>query len=225
VIIAILSFIKLYHHCLFTFISRYAELVGCAIKLVFHTLIENSDMEVEESFFKVVLSTFNFNNQATLALNVLDGIAEFYSIVSKDGSRTGVTARKLILQAVAGSKVRESGQISLVSDTLGARKKSLDREVEKRKELEEQLKLLPFVEMLRRNSPNGSRFITENTKMEVITFNENDDISDILKGHNNILKEIIVSETGVKTYFQRSKRVLKIHFCEMLKAAQKHIPA
>ena len=93
--------------------------------LVFVSLTEGSE-EAKAKFLRTVISC---DTQSSMAENVLDGVAEFYSIMSIDKSRTGITARKLILQAVAGSKVRDSGQTGLVSDTLGARKRFFDTEV------------------------------------------------------------------------------------------------
>ena len=190
--------------------------------LVFVSLTEGSE-EAKAQFLRTVIRTISCDTQSSMAENVLDGVAEFYSIMSKDKSRTGITARKLILQAVAGSKVRDSGQTGLVSDTLGARKRFFDTEVKKRMELEEHQKLRPIMDMLRRTSPHGGKYVTEATEMEVVGFYESDEQSEIMKGHNNIFKEVIVSDTGVKTYFQRSKRVLKIPFCDLLKAAQNQI--
>ena len=89
--------------------------------LVFVSLTEGSE-EAKAQFLRTVIRTISCDTQSSMAENVLDGVAEFYSIMSKDKSRTGITARKLILQAVAGSKVHDSGQTGLVSDTLGARK-------------------------------------------------------------------------------------------------------
>ena len=202
--------------------------MGNTLKLVFQSLIQSKDAETETNFLKIVLTTFGLStldsdNRVNLALNVLDGISDFYSIVATDGSRTGIIARKLVLQAVSGSKVRDSNQIRMLSKEIGARRMTLFGEVENRKMLEEQQKLLPFLEMLRRKTPHGAGFISETTKIEVINFYESDETSDILKGHNNCHKELIISETGSKMYFHRSKRVLKIHFCDLLKAAQKQI--
>ena len=206
------------------FSFRYAELVGQAFKLIFQSLVQDQvEAEAEANFLKIVINTFNLDNQVHLTVNVIEGLADFYKVLVKDGSRNGITARKLLLQAVAGPKVRESGQISLLSEILGARRKSLDVEFENSKILEERQKLLPFVEMLRRKTARGTRLISERTKIDVIDFYENDEISDIIKGHNNVHKETIISETGVKSYFSRSKRVLKIHFCDLLQAAQKQI--
>ena len=83
--------------------------------LVFATLTEGSE-EAKCQFLRAVIRTLNLDTHNCMAENVLDGVAEFYSIMSKDKSRTGITARKLIVQAVAGSKVRDSGQTGLVSD-------------------------------------------------------------------------------------------------------------
>ena len=169
-------------------IFRYAEIVGNIMKLVLSSLIQKNDVATEDKFWKSVIRTFNYDAKVQLALNVLDGISDFYTILAKDGSRNGITAQKLILQAIAGSKVREASQISLLSGFIGARRMSLHHEFENQSKIEDQQKLTPFVEMLRRKSPQGARFIPEKTKIDVIAFYESDDVSDIMKGHNNIYK-------------------------------------
>ena len=94
-----------------------------------------------------------------MALNVLESIAEFYKIAFKDGTRNGIVARKLILQAVAGSVILESSQSCVLSEKLGARRHTLLLEAENRKSLEERQLLVPFMAMLKRKSPHGSKFV------------------------------------------------------------------
>ena len=198
------------------------------VKLVFQSLIKTHDEETERSFWKMVVtalneSTLDVKTRASLALNVLDAISDFYSILVQDRSRTGITARKLVIQSVAGSKVQNSKQLNLLSKEMGARRDTVVKEVENRKVVEEEQKLRPFLELLSRKSPQGAGYVSEQEHRDIIMFYESDEHSDILKGHNQCFKELVMSEDGSKTYFYRSKRVLKVHLCDLLKEAQKQI--
>jgi hypothetical protein len=202
--------------------------VGEVLQLVFQSLIQSHDVGIEASFMELVLKTMKLNtldvdSHVSLAVNVLDGIADFYSIVANDGSRNGITAKKLILQAVTGLKVQNSNQINLLSKVIGARGKTISQEVKNRKLLAEKQKLSPFLELLARKSPQGVGYISEHEHRDIVDFYENDEHSDILKGHNNCFKQQVVSEDGSRTYFYRSKRVLKVHLCDLLKAAQHQV--
>ena len=135
-------------------------MVGEVLQLVFQSLIQSHDVGIEASFMELVLktmklNTLNVDSHVSLAVNVLDGIADFYSIVANDGSRNGITAKKLILQAVTGLKVQNSNQINLLSKVIGARGKTISQEVKNRKLLAEKQKLSPFLELLARKSPQG----------------------------------------------------------------------
>ena len=48
-------------------------------------------------------------------------------------------------------------------------------------------------------------------------------MSDIVKGHNNTVNEVVKSDTGDNYVFQRQKRVLKVSLCELLPLAQREI--
>ena len=203
-------------------VFRYAEWVGQCLILTFQALIQNHDAETEVTFLKQVIKVIdnqasNDTKEALLAQHVLDSIAGFYKIVAKDSSRNGLVAKKLLLQAVKGTLDQDCFQTYLLSEKLGARRQTLYSEFENRKILEKQQLLIPFIHMLRRKSPCGSKFVSEQTRYEIIAFYEDDEVSDILKGHNNIYKDKIMSENGDVSYFIRSKRVLKIHFCDLLK--------
>ena len=88
-------------------------------------MITCGDEELKAQLLKAALSNVLVDSKSEFAFNVLQGLAEFYEILSKDGSRDSVTAKKLVLQAAVGSKVRESGQISLV-EVRGGRLKPED---------------------------------------------------------------------------------------------------
>ena len=195
------------------------------IKMVLHCIVRADDLDREREFEKQVAKLMYgaHDSRAQLAEHVLDSIVEFYKILTNDQTRDGIVGRKLILQAIAGGKVRESGENGLLAETIGARRMTLDLENINRTKLEEHQKLLPFKEILKRKSARGSRFISEKEKLEVLDFYENDDVSDILKGHNNIYKELLTSEEGNKSVFNRSKRVLKLNSCDLLGAAQKQL--
>ena len=210
-------------------LQRYGDLVGRVLKKVLESLVMKNEIETEKQFLKIVLKhisagSFQSNeNTVELALNVLDSISDFYAIAAQDKSRTGISTRKLVLQAITGNKVQNSHQISLLSEIVGARYMTIFKEAENRKLLDEHQKLLPFIEMLRRKTPQGARFIPEKTRLDVIEFYEKDHISDILKGHNNMHKETIETESGTKAFLNRPKRVLKLHLVDLLAAAQKEI--
>ena len=194
--------------------------------LIFQALIQKHDAETEVTFLEQVIKVIdkqasNDTKEALLAQHVLDSIAGFYKIVAKDSSRNGLVAKKILLQAVTGTLDQDCFQTYLLSEKLGARRQTLYSEFENRKILEKQQLLIPFIQMLRRKSPSGSKFVSEQTRYEIIAFYEDEEVSDILKGHNNIYKEKIMSENGDVSYFIRSKRVLKVHFCDLLKSAQK----
>ena len=57
----------------------------------------------------------------------------------------------------------------------------------------------------------------------VVYFYENPLVSEVLKGHNNVIKEIVKSDSGEKFVFQRQKRVLKVSLAELLTLAQREI--
>ena len=194
------------------------------MKVVFDALISDEDSHNEALFLQHVLNTFDTsdcNKDLELGLNVLESVVEFYKIVTKDRTRNGIVARKLILQAVAGSMVLESSQGCLLSEKLGARRQTLFSELDNRKILEQRQLLVPFMTTLKRKSPHGTKFVSDQTRYDIIAFYEDDSISDILKGHNNLHKEKVISESGEASYFIRPKRVLKIHFWDLLRAAQK----
>ena len=111
-----------------------------------------------------------------LALNVMDSIATFYSIAAQDDSRKGVTYRKIVLQAIAGEKVTSGNQVELLSETIGARRQTVREEVENRKVLEQNQTLKPFLNMQGRKAPHGVRYISEQTRLEVIEFYEKPDV-------------------------------------------------
>ena len=163
-------------------LQRYGDLVGRVLKKVLESLVMKNEIETEKQFLKIVLKhisagSFQSNeNTVELALNVLDSISDFYAIAAQDKSRTGISTRKLVLQAITGNKVQNSHQISLLSEIVGARYMTIFKEAENRKLLDEHQKLLPFIEMLRRKTPQGARFIPEKTRLDVIEFYERDHI-------------------------------------------------
>ena len=57
-------------------------------------------------------------------------------------------------------------------------------QAKKRQLLEEKGEIIPYLEVLSRKSPEGSRIVTEDEKLVVIAFFESDNISDVLKGRD-----------------------------------------
>ena len=205
---------------------RYAELMSKILKIIFQNLIQSADQETENQFWAKVVKKLYIGNESKLQLaeHVMDSVVEFYSILKNDQTRDGIVGRKLVLQALTGSQVRGSGEWYLLADIIGARRKTMDQENLNRIKLEEQQKLLPFCKMLKRKSARGARFISEKEKMDVtVDFYEDDEVSDILKGHNNCYREILISEEGIKSVFNRSKRVLKLNSCDLLEVARKKV--
>ena len=156
-------------------------------------------------------------------MNILDSVREYYSIACSEGSRTITATRKQILQSLTGNSVRSAKQLNLLSSAIGARRSTVETEAKSRQILEEKKKIVPYLNLLARKSPVGSKIVSEEERMEVISFYESDHISDLLKGHNNVMKEVFISDSGEKIVFQRPKRVLKVNLCELLPLAQNDI--
>ena len=51
-----------------------------------------------------------------LALNVLESVRSYYKLAQSDSSRNGITIRKVILESVSGSTVRNAMQLWQLGD-------------------------------------------------------------------------------------------------------------
>ena len=110
-----------------------------------------------------------------------------------------------------------------MADTIGARLSTVTEEARKREVLEEKRTLIPYLNVLSRKSPEGARIVSDDEKYDVINFYESEIISDVLKGHNNVFKECVASDSGQKFVINRQKRVIKVHLIDILELAQKEI--
>ena len=96
--------------------------------------------------------------------------------------------RKILLESVAGSSVRDANQLTQLADYLGARKHSLLDMSKSRIVIEDNEKLAPLVEKLARKQPEGDRIIGMDWKLKAGHFYELDNISDVVKGHHSVFK-------------------------------------
>ena len=213
-------------------LREYATIVGQIWKIVLETVTikTNSDNLIETAnFVSMIVDSFDSSkseseqDQISLAMNVLDSIQAYYAIASSDSSRSVTATRKQILQSLTGETVRSSNQLNLLSETIGARRSTVENEAKSRQILDERQKIIPYMKLLARKLPGGGRYVTTEENFDVVSFYESDLVSDLLKGHNNVIKELITNEAGEKFVFQRPKRVLKVHLCELLTLAQKEI--
>ena len=123
-----------------------------------------------------------------LALNVLESLKEYYQIALSDRSRNGVTLRKVVLESVSEAAVRESNQLKQLGEFLGARRHLLVEMSKLRSIIEDKQKLVPLVEKLARKAPEGENIISMEWKLRATCFYEQDNISDVVKGHHAVYK-------------------------------------
>ena len=57
----------------------------------------------------------------------------------------------------------------------------------------------------------------------MITFYESELVSEVLKGHNQVFREVVYNKFGDKFVMNRQKRVVKVHISDILKLAQQVI--
>ena len=176
----------------------------------------------------MVIETFEIkentkNQQISLALHILESIKEYYNLAASDTSREASATRKQVLISVTGKSVRSAKQLNILADEIGARPATVVNEAKRRQQLEEQGKLIPYLDILARKSPEGARIVKDEEKLEVIEFYESENVSDVLKGHNNVSKEVFENVNGEKIVLNRQKRVIKVHLSDLLKLAQKEI--
>ena len=212
-------------------LTNYAVTVGNIWKLVLETVTLKTDSEslsAANDFFKTVVESFEIKQdgnvqQISLALNVLKSIKEYYNLAASGSSRESTATRKQILLAVTGRPVRAAKQLNILAEEFEARHNTVVNEAKKRAELDEQQKLIPYLDVLGRKSPEGARIVTDEEKMKVIDFYESEIVSDVLKGHNNVMKEVFEGPAGEKCVLNRQKRVIKVHLIDLLPSAQKEI--
>ena len=160
--------------------------------------------------------------KADLALNILDSLKDYYQFALKDLTWNGIATRKVILESISGSALRENSQLSLAADVIGARKKSLYNASATRKSIEDNFKIIPLVEKLARKPPSGDGFVSDEWKLKAVLFYESK--SELIKGHNNLFKEKVKGDLGQSdVVILRPKRVLQIQLIQMLSMARSDI--
>ena len=119
---------------------------------------------------------------------VLESLKQYYTILKQDSTREGIVARKLFLECITGSDVCNNNFLSHLADYMGARKHSVIDSSKNRLKVETNQKLIPIVTRLERKTPDGKKIISIEWKVKAVAFFETDEISDVLKGHNNVFK-------------------------------------
>ena len=122
---------------------------------------------------------------------VLGSLKDYFEIIKCDLTRNAVVSRKVVLDSITGVTVRENNQLTNLAEFIGVRKPSVLISAKDRFNLESEQKLIPIVNRIQRKSPQGDSFLSTEWKLSAISFYENDAISDILKGHNNVHKVIV----------------------------------
>ena len=163
------------------------------------------------------------NEKVLLALNVLESLKDYYALACSETSRSVTATRKQILQGMTGRSVTEANQLNQLAEAIGARTKTVYNEAKTRENIEERKQIVPYLKLVARKRPEGTRYVTEEEGIEVVYFYENPLVSDVLKGHNNVINEVVKSDSGENFVFQRQKRVLKVSLCELLPLAQREI--
>jgi hypothetical protein len=213
-------------------LNAHAVTVGNIWKLVLETVTQDTDRNLiaaTNNFLKMVIQSIegevkeNSQEEISLALHILESIKEYYNLASKDSSRGAAATRKQVLISVTGTSVRSAKQLHVLAEQIGARPATVVNEANNRKQLEDKKKLIPYLDILGRKSPEGSRIVQDEEKMLVIDLYESEHISDVLKGHNNVERELFVDAAGVKFVLNRQKRVIKVHLADLLQIAQKQI--
>ena len=121
-----------------------------------------------------------------LALNVLESVRSYYKLAQSDSSRNGITIRKIILESVSGSAVRNAMQLWQLGDILGARKKTVYECSKVRLSIDEKEEMIPLVEKFARKAPEGESFISQEWKLKGVQFYEMK--SEVIKGHHCMYK-------------------------------------
>ena len=129
-------------------------------------------------------------------------------------TRNGIITRKIVLESVSGSNIRDANQLSMVADTIGARRKTLHASSAYRIRIEDNEKITPLVEKLARKSPEGDSVISYDWKLKAVNFYEAN--SEIIKGHHSVYKDRIKGDLGQSDVtILRPKRVLQVYILHL----------
>ena len=137
-----------------------------------------------------------------MALNVLSSIKSYLEIAQRDRTRNGITMKKIVLESVCGHEVRNAQQITLLSEFLGARRKTMFEISKLRILSEENKELALLVEKLGRKPPQGEKYISPEWKIEAGHFYESRSV--LVKGHHAIYKVRHLMRTEVIYSFKSS---------------------
>ena len=212
-------------------LKEYASNVGLIWKLVLELVtvnISTSYIIQASDFINLVIDKLDSTSKSdrvkvSLALNVLTSIENYYSLTLSDQTRQNIATRKQLLQAIAGQPVKAAHQLSHLSQILGIKRASVEKAATEREDIDYREQIVPYLSILKRKSPEGYGIVSEEEKIDVISFYESDLVSDVLKGHNNVQNEIILNDLGEKVIFKKQKRVLKVNLYELLPLAQQEI--
>ena len=106
-------------------------------------------------------------------------------------SRSATATRKQILHALTGKLVRDSNQLKQLAEEIGARRTTVEKESKTRNLIEERKQIVPYLTILSRKIPEGSKYVTEEEALEVVYFYESELVSEVVKGHSNVMNEKI----------------------------------
>ena len=119
---------------------------------------------------------------------ILTSLKDYLCILKRDTSRNGVIARKCVYESLTGKSVRDCGMLSALAEALGARKPTILLSAKNREKTENDSKLVPFLARLQRKPPVGQNVISPEWQVKAWGFFDSEVISEVVKGHNNVLK-------------------------------------
>ena len=152
-----------------------------------------------------------------LALNVFESVKSYYQIARKDLSRNGTTMRKIVCESVSGSAIRNANQLNLLAESLGARRQTLFDMSKMRVLTDENENLVHLVEKIARKPPEGGKIISMEWKIKAGHFYEQENISDVIKGHHCVYKVCFVltelalqifGPTCLKAFLERNHDIM-----------------
>ena len=119
-------------------------------------------------------------------MNVLNSVTSFLEMAKVDRSRNGLAVRKVVLESVCGLEIRNAQQLTVLSQVLGIRKKTMFEMAKQRILTEDNQELAPLMEKLGRKPPEGEKYISPEWKLEAVHFFEEKSV--LVKGRHAIFK-------------------------------------
>jgi hypothetical protein len=129
--------------------------------------------------------------QEDLGENVLKSIKDYLDIIKQDLSRDGVVAKKCLYESVTGASVRDSNMLCELAEKISARKGTILASAKDRLKMDNDLELVPFASRLRRKPPEGQKVISPEWQIMAWEFYESGVVSDVAKGHTNVMRVCI----------------------------------